>query len=180
MPDGDAGRGLCTDQSPSHAKGLGGGGGMGEANKKQIPKGWTLLGTVPPVLGRGTAGSSWSMPSPGLCLNRKGNYQCPPNSHIAGSSLQLSIPPCYLLPPSAPLTSILGQLGDPRAPVPCRHLQPIPSWHPPTKDDCLPSSPIPDMTCLSPHCPQTHSPHCQLPTSTRPCLSPACSPPEQG
>lgn len=105
VPDVDAGRGLRTEQSPSHAKELGGAREMGEAKKKQIPKGWTLLGTVPLILGKGTASSSWSMPSLGPYLNRKGNYEClmspvPPSTHHPS-----------LFPPAA-LTSILGQLGD--------------------------------------------------------------------
>lgn len=64
MPDQDAGRGLCTEQLPSHAQELGGGGGLGEANTKQIPKGLDPSGPCPPLLGKGVASSSCNMPSP--------------------------------------------------------------------------------------------------------------------
>lgn len=63
--------------------------------KSRSPKGWTLVGTVP------WSRSSWSIPSPGPYLNRKGNYHRPTNPHIPDSSFRTAsfpIPSCRPAP----------------------------------------------------------------------------------
>lgn len=42
MPDQDAGRGLCTEQLPSHAQELGGGGGQHKADPQRVGPFWAL------------------------------------------------------------------------------------------------------------------------------------------
>lgn len=170
ISDQEAGRGFCTEPSPFHTKEPGGGEGIGEDDKKQIPKGLDPCGhcTLVTLL--------LEHPLPGSLLEQKRELSPPHKPSHPRFLLPHSILPHSLLPPRSPLTAILGLLRDPQAPVPCRHLQAIPSRHPPARDDRSPSSPVLDITCPSLHRPQTW----QLPASTHPRLSPAPSLRERG
>lgn len=119
MPDGDAGRGLCTEQSPSHQKSWEVGGGWEKPTKSRLQRAGPFWALSPWSLARGQPAPLRAYDSTILCpaslgplLQHKGELSEPHKPSHFQFLPQWSIPPHPLLPPSAPPAAILGWLRD--------------------------------------------------------------------
>ena len=152
-------------------------GGQQKADPKRVGPFWVLS----PGLQQGDSRLLWEHAFPGSLLEQKRELSVPHKPSHPRFLLPRSIPAHSLLPPHAPCHSH-SYFGTARGPVSscalqtsAGNIQPAPP-RPPERDDCSPSSPVPDITSPSPHRPQMW----QLPAGTRPCLSLAPSPKGSG